>query len=377
METDWPEGYKIGRRKLVTVLDKMIVGDLLKTLLSVLAVIVLIIVSRQFIRVLDEAIAGQVSNETLLSILGFKTIVAGSEFLPVALFMAVLMVLGRMYRDQEMAAVASAGGGSGVIYRAVFLMVFPLTLVSAVLSFYVAPWAETSVAKLMQHDEESSDIRGIAAGKFSAYSQGDLVFYVESIGADKKMHQVFVQNRQHGNAAVINADTAQLKDLPDGRYLVFEQGERVQGEPGTLTYVIEQFAEYAVRIDTKVTEAMINMHAMAVDLLWPSKAKNYIAEFQRRFSIPSGALLLSFIAVPLAQIAPRSGVYGNMLAGFLIYFSYGNLTRISQGWVMTGTIPVWLGGFGVNILLLLIGSFLLARLYGWRWLIMKLRRKAS
>jgi lipopolysaccharide export system permease protein len=377
LETDWPEGYKIGRRKLVTVLDKMIVGDLLKTLLSVLAVIVLIIVSRQFIRVLDEAIAGQVSNETLLSILGFKTIVAGSEFLPVALFMAVLMVLGRMYRDQEMAAVASAGGGSGVIYRAVFLMVFPLTLVSAVLSFYVAPWAETSVAKLMQHDEESSDIRGIAAGKFSAYSQGDLVFYVESIGADKKMHQVFVQNRQHGNAAVINADTAQLKDLPDGRYLVFEQGERVQGEPGTLTYVIEQFAEYAVRIDTKVTEAMINMHAMAVDLLWPSKAKNYIAEFQRRFSIPSGALLLSFIAVPLAQIAPRSGVYGNMLAGFLIYFSYGNLTRISQGWVMTGTIPVWLGGFGVNILLLLIGSFLLARLYGWRWLIMKLRRKAS
>jgi lipopolysaccharide export system permease protein len=112
-------------------------------------------------------------------------------------------------------------------------------------------------------------------------------------------------------------------------------------------------------------------------LLWPSNAKNYIAEFQRRFSIPSGALLLSFIAVPLAQIAPRSGVYGNMLAGFLIYFSYGNLSRISQGWVMTGTIPVWLGGFGVNILLLLIGSFLLARLYGWRWLIMKLRRKAS
>jgi lipopolysaccharide export system permease protein len=377
LETDWPEGYKIGRRKLVTVLDKMIVGDLLKTLLSVLAVIVLIIVSRQFIRVLDEAIAGQVSNETLLSILGFKTIVAGSEFLPVALFMAVLMVLGRMYRDQEMAAVASAGGGSGAIYRAVFLLVFPVSVLSVGLSFYAAPWAETSVAKLMQHDEESSDIRGIAAGKFSEYSQGDLVFYVESIGADKKMHQVFVQNRQHGNAAVINADTAQLKDLPDGRYLVFEQGQRVQGEPGTLNYVIEQFAEYAVRIDTKVTEAMINMHAMAVDLLWPSNAKNYIAEFQRRFSIPSGALLLSFIAVPLAQIAPRSGVYGNMLAGFLIYFSYGNLSRISQGWVMTGTIPVWLGGFGVNILLLLIGSFLLARLYGWRWLIMKLRRKAS
>ena len=367
----------MGRRKLVTVLDKMIVQDLLKTLLSVLTVLVVIIVSRQFIRVLDEAIAGQVSNETLLSILGLKTIVAAAEFLPVALFMAVLMVLGRMYRDQEMAAISSAGGGSGAIYRAVFLVVIPLCLLSAGLSFYAAPWAETRVAKLMQHDEESSDIRGIAAGKFSEYSQGDLVFYVENIAADKKMHQVFVQNRQQGKAGIINADTAQMKDLPDGRYIVFEHGERVQGEPGSLNYVIEQFAEYAVRIETKVSAAMINMHAMAVDLLWPSASKAYVAELLRRISIPSGALLLCFIAVPLAQIAPRGGVYGNMLVGFLIYFSYGNLTRVSQGWIINETIPAWLGGWGVNILLLLIGSFLLARLYGWRWLMMKFTGKAS
>ena len=368
----------MGRRKLITVLDKMIAQDLLKTLLAVLTVIVVIIVSRQFIRVLDEAIAGQVSNETLLSILGLKTVVAGAEFLPVALFIAVLMVLGRMYRDQEMAAISSAGGGSGAIYRAVFLMVIPLSLLSAGLSFYVAPWAETRVTALMIHDEESSDIRGIAAGKFSEYSQGDLVFYVETIGADKKMHNVFVQNRQQGNVGIINADAAQLKDLSDGRYLVFEHGERVQGEPGTLNYVIEQFAEYAVRIETKVPAPRpVHLLTVAMDLLWHSNEKPFIAEMQRRLSIPAGVLLLSFIAVPLAQIAPRGGVYGNMLVGFLIYFSYGNLTRISQGWVMNETIPAWLGGFGVNILLLLIGSFLLARLYGWQWLIMKFRKKAS
>ena len=377
MKVNWTNGYKTGWRNLITVMDRMVALDLLKTLLAVWSVIVVIIVSRQFIRVLDKAVQGQVSNQTLLTVLGLKTIIASAAFLPAALFMAVLMVLGRMYRDQEMSAVSSAGGGSGVIYRAVFLLVFPVSVLSAGLSFYVAPWAETSVAKLMQHDEESSDIRGIAAGKFSEYSRGDLVFYVESISADKKMHQVFVQNRQQGKAGIINADTAQLKDLPDGRYLVFEHGERVQGEPGTLNYVIEQFAEYAVRIETKVSEAMINMHAMAVDLLWPSNAKTYVAELQRRFSIPAGALLLSFIAVPLAQIAPRGGVYGNMLVGFLIYFSYGNLTRISQGWVMNGTIPAWLGGSGVNVLLLLIGSLLLARLYGWQWLIIQFRRKVS
>ena len=34
-----------------------------------------------------------------------------------------------------------------------------------------------------QSGRESADIRGIAAGKFSEYSQGDLVFYVEEIDA--------------------------------------------------------------------------------------------------------------------------------------------------------------------------------------------------
>ena len=377
MEADWPKGYKMGRRHLVTVLDKLIIQDLLKTMLSVLMVIVVIIVSRKFIRILDDAIAGQVSNETLLSILGLKTIVASVEFLPVALFMAVLMVLGRMYRDQEMSAISSAGGGSGTIYRAVFLLVFPLSVLALGLSMYAAPWAEAQVDKLMQQGEESADLRGIAAGKFSEYSQGDLVFYVEKISADKKMHKVFVQNRQHGKVAIINAESAQLKDSPDGRYIIFEHGEQVQGQPGTLNYVIEQFAEYAVRIETKAAASTFNRQSVPADKLWGSDTTLSIAELQRRFSIPLGALLLAFVAVPLAQIAPRGGVYGNMLVGFLIYFSYGNLVRINESWVINGKIPAWLGGISVNLLLLLIGSFLLARLYGWQWLAMKIKGKVS
>jgi lipopolysaccharide export system permease protein len=377
LEANWPEGYKAGRRKMVTILDKMIAQDLLKTLTAVLTVIVVIIVSRKFIRILDQAIEGQISNETLLSILGFKTIVASVTFLPAAIFMAVLMVLGRMYRDQEMSAVSSAGGGAGTVYKAVFLMVFPLSVLAAGLSMYAAPWAESRTVQLMHQDEESADLRGISAGKFSEYSQGDLVFYVEKIGDDKKMNQVFVQNRQHGNVEIINAETGRLEELPDGHYMILENGERIQGQPGTLNYVIEQFVEYAVRLDAKEKAVNFSREAVAVDDLVNSSQIIDVAELQRRFSIPLGIMLLSFIAVPLAQLSPRGGVYGNMLVGFLIYFSYGNLVRISQSWVMNGTIPSWLGIWGVNFLLLLIGGVLLARLYGWQWLMMKVREKVA
>lgn len=377
MQANHPKGCKKRWQPLVTVLDKMISRDLIKTLLSVWMAIVLIIVSREFIRILDKAVQGRVSNETLLSILGLKTVITGIALLPAALFMALLMVLGRMYRDQEMSAIFSAGGGTWTIYRAVFLVVFPLTVLTCGLSLYVAPWAEAGIEKIIHQDEQSSDLRGIAAGKFSEYSQGDLVFYVEKISADDKMHQVFVQQRQNGSLGIINANTAILRDSPDGRYIVFQQGERVQGQPGNLDFTIEQFNEYAVRIEEMDSEVVFNKVAVAADVLWNSHELTDIAELQRRFSIPLGILLLSFLGVPLAQISPRGGVYGNMLAGFLIYFSYGNLTHLSHVWVINAAIPVWLGSVGVNFLLAITGGVLLARLYGWQWLIMKVRKKVS
>ncbi len=378
MGADWPQGYKIGRRPLITVLDKMIMRDLIKTLLAVLTVIVVIIVSRKFIKILDKAIEGQVSNETLLSILGLKIVVASIAFLPAALFMAVLMVLGRMYRDQEMSAISSAGGGAGTIYRAVFLLVFPLSVVSAGLSMYVAPWAEAKTEEIMHQDEQSADIRGVAAGKFSEYSQGDLVFYVEKIGDDKKLHKVFVQHRQrNGKQAIINAESGRLEDLKDGRYMILEQGERIQGHPGAVDYVIENFAEYAVRLDEKSSVINVSREAIPMNVLKNSNAIRDIAELQRRYSIPLSMIFLTLLAVPLAQSAPRGGVYGNMMVAFLIYFSYGNLIRVSQSWVINETIPAWLGGVGVYWILLLVGIGLLVKLYGWQWIKMKIREKVT
>jgi lipopolysaccharide export system permease protein len=354
----------------------MVALDLLKTLLAVWSVIVVIIVSRKFISILGQAVEGQISSETLLSILGLKTIIASATFLPAALFMATLMVLGRMYRDQEMSAIFSAGGGATTIYRAVFLFVFPLAVLTVGIAFYVSPWAAAEIETLISDDEKTADVRGIAAGKFSEYSQGDLVFYVESIGQDGKMQKVFVQNRQHGKLGVINSEKAHIQDLPEGRYIVFEKGEHIQGKPGELNYIIEQFAEYSVRLEEKGSPLKKDpRESIPSARLWNSTVSKDIAELQRRISIPIGVILLSFIAVPLAQLSPRGGVYGNMIIGFLIYFIYGNLSHITQVWVIKQTIPNWLGAIGIHVFLLLMGSILLARLYGWQWIIKKIKAK--
>ncbi|HCT99244.1 MAG TPA: LPS export ABC transporter permease LptF [Methylococcaceae bacterium] len=346
----------------------MIMRDLVKTLSAVLSVLVVIIVSRKFIRVLEQVIEGQISTDTLLVIFGLKMLIACVTFLPAATFMAILMVLGRLYRDHEMAAIASAGGGMRTIYGAIFLVLFPLSVAASYLSLDLAPWAENQIELRTHHDKESADIRGLVAGKFSEYSHGDLVFYVEHITPDKQLAHIFVQQRQHDSVAIINAQSGYLAHLDGGQYIVLKQGERVLGKPGDLRYTIETFDEYAVRIDTKVTPLVSAKQATPFESLWQASDRASVAEIQRRLAVPLGILLLGFIAVPLAELSPRGGVYGNMLIGFIIYFSYGNLLSVSQSWVLKQTLPAWLGLLSVNGLLCLVGLLLLGKFYGWRWL---------
>ncbi len=357
--------------RFVSVLDRMITKDLLKTVMAVLSVLVIIIVSRKFIRVLAQAIEGKISNEIVLGLLGLKIVTAIGTFLPVATFMAILMVIGRMYRDQEMAAVASAGGGIFTIYRAVFLLIFPLSLVAAGFSLIATPWAETKMTQLIHEDQKQADIKGIAAGRFSEYGHGDLVFYTEDISKNNQMKNVFVQNRTDDSLGIVNAKYGKIKRLPGGLYLLLNQGERIQGVPGEKNFIIEEFKEYAVRIEKKETQLQQERYETPSNLLWRSDDLLDIAEMQNRLSIPLSVIFLSLLAVPLAKISPRGGVYGSLIVALLIYFVYGNLKRVSHSWVVNEVIPVSMGYFGVYLLLLLLTAFLLLRLYGAKGLLMQ------
>ena len=375
LEGNWPNGYKMARRPLVTVLDRMIAQDLLRTFLSVWTVVVVIIVSQKFVRILESAIEGHISNTTLLTILGLKTVSVSISLIPAATFMALLMVLGRLYKDQEMAAIAAAGGGAGTLYRAVYLLVLPLSIISFGLSTYASPWAENRMQRLMNIDEQSSDIRGIAAGKFSEYRRGDLVFYVENITPDNKMQSVFVQDRKQGSLSIVLAQQSHFEDLPGGRYMVFENGERTQGHPGDYDYVIETFKTYAFKIAERAVSTYVSPKAVASGDLWKSKEARDLAELQNRLAMPLTILLFALIAVPVAKVSPRGGIYGGVLLGFLIFFSHGNFSGVVQSWVIKGKLSVWPGVFWVDMALFAIALLMLANWYGFRWLLATVKHR--
>ncbi len=367
MNIDLPNNQSRRRGRLITVLDKMIVTDLFKTVLSVLFVVVIIIVSRKFIRILAKAVDGSLSVDAVMNMLGYKFISVSVMFFPAAVFMAVIMVLGRMYRDQEMAAIASAGGGPGVIYKAVFLLMIPLAFAAGGLSLVAAPWAEKQTQKLVVRDQGVIDIKGITAGRFSELKNGSLVFYVEDIVKNNQMQNIFMQMGKDMPIAVVTSDSGKFEHQQGGLYLILKQGERVKGTPGKKSFVMESFAEYGILIEQQTKELSLRERALSTEKLWQSHQKKDLAEIQNRLSVPLGVLFLAFLAVPLAKMNPRGGVYGNLLFAFGVYFIYSNMKRVGQSWVIKGVIPVWFGYIWIYLILFLMGIILLIRIYGWKW----------
>lgn len=362
---------------MLTVLDRLIIKDLLRTFFSVLLVLVIIVVSRDFLKTLKMAANGLISNDVVTSLLGLKVLLFSSEFMVPSAFVAVLMVIGRMYRDQEMSALASAGVGVVSIYKSVFKAMIPIILLSVWMALFVSPWAKNKAIGIIHHEKQMAGIRGILEGQFTEYDKGNLIFYAEKILADNRMQDVFVQDKRGKKIGVITSDAAELREIEEGLFIVFLNGKRTQGVPGELDYVFETFVEYAMRIEDAVGTQRVSIHGVSSEKLLYSKKLENISELFRRLFVPIGMFLLTLMAVPLAQVSPRGGVYGNLLTAFLIYFSFSNFQKISLSWMVKKEIPIWLGFSGIYLLSFLVVIFLLVRLYGTPWVVMSLTRKRA
>ncbi|WP_054773867.1 LPS export ABC transporter permease LptF [Methylogaea oryzae] len=366
-------------KRSIAVFDCMVAVEAAATMTAALSVLVLIIVSKRFLRILAKAIEGEVSGQAIFLLLGLKIVAATISLLPSAAFLAVLMTLGRMYRDNEMSVLASAGAGLARLYRAVLVFVLPLVVVGWYLALNVLPWTEQQTRKLYEIEEKTADIRGIKEGKFSESSDGATVFYVEEYKERESMRNIFVQSDEHNKLGIVSSDTGYLKVMDNGdQFIVLQNGTRYDGIPGTANFIITEFKEYGVKIkgksskdkeEGKPPEQSIKSSQELVQSAQPRD----IAEYQKRLAVPFGVLMLGLLAVPLSRLAPRAGVYGNLFAAFFIYIAYENMQRIMQGMVIASKVPAWLGYSGVYLLMAVVTTALVVRSVGPRWVAQLIR----
>jgi lipopolysaccharide export system permease protein len=352
------------------IIDRLFVFELSKMLASVMLVLSVILISQRLVRYLSKVSSGELSADAVLSLVGFNMVLLLIKLLPAALLVSILLVLGKMYRDNEMAALFSAGVGLSRVYRSVFLFVTPLFVVSIYLSLVTMPWGLQQIEMIKSNDQNSLDIRGITDGRFNEYSQGDLVFYVEEITDDDKMLNVFIQNRQHGKLGITASKSGEIKidEKTGDRFIILNDGNRYEGVPGQADYKVTKFKEYGVVVAEKsdVKVAFDTKELSSGDLIKLSSPRA-VSELQKRLSIPIALITFALLAVPISRVSPRAGMYGNLLTTLLIYIVYENLMSLSHSWIVKGQISSWVGVWWVHLFVLIVALVMLVRMLGVKY----------
>ena len=353
------------------VIDRLLLKEILKTLSVVLLVLALVLLSNTLVRYLGKAASGSLGTDILFVVVGLELVKALGLIIPPAFFFSVLWVLGRMYRDSEMVALAASGFGHWRIFRSVLLAAVPLAILVGVLVMEVLPWAKGRVAVLKAEEASAVDISGVRAGRFNEFSRGGLVVYTEKLSPDGfKLEGVFVQDRQQGKLGLVTAENAYQTTDPDTgeRFVILTNGQRYEGSPGQLDYKIGHFKEYAVRIPTFGLEVYKpKQSATSWQVLLASENPRDWAELQYRLSVPIALLAFAVLAVPLARSPPRSGVYGRLTLAVLLYFTFFNLQRVAERWLETGVVPGWLGMWWLPLVMLVVAGVIMLLDSNWFW----------
>jgi lipopolysaccharide export system permease protein len=344
--------------------QRYVLREVVQTWLAVTGVLVAILLSNQLSRVLGQAADNQYGRRVVFELIALGAIMNLSVIVPVGLLFAVVLTLGRMYHDSEMAALQACGFGPSRLLAPLFCFAAVIALGLSWLVFVQVPQADSQTQLLRQSALKEAQFGQLDAGRFRSFSGGDAVFYAERVDPEGVLHNVFVQRESEGRIEVALADTATYsKAGSNGVHLVtLFNGRRYEGVPGRDDFRVIEFREHGIPIFTPADAVgTVDPDAKPTRELLGSDAPSDIAQLQFRASTPLMALVLTLLAVPLSRLRPRQGRYGRVGFAIVAYFVYSNLLSAAKVWVDKGDLPPQIGVWWVHLAALALGLYLIVR----------------
>jgi len=344
--------------------DTTLRRELARGFAATLVVILTIVLTMMLIRTLGQAASGAVSPQDVVLLLGYTALGHLPTILALSLFVAIVVTLGRMYRDSEMAIWFASGVGLPRFVGPVLRTSWPVLLVIALLLLFVWPWGNRNSQELRDRYRERSDLSRVTPGVFQASSDGRRVFFIERESSDGvNARNVFILAQEDRGESVTSARSGRLETLGDDRWLVLERGQRNERDKNGGSS-LARFESYRVLADERARRAAESRPPRAmptIDLVRNPAPRNQ-GELVWRFGLLFGAANLLVLGIGLAATNPRRASNWNLLFALGAFIVYYNLINLSQAWVGSGRV-----GLGTALAGLHGGMFLLAlALLWWR-----------
>lgn len=111
---------------MTRILDRYIFREIATTWLGVTGVLLMILLTNQFARVLGDVAKGKLPKNAAFEVIGLSAVQYLTILVPIGLFLAVMLALGRLYRDSELPAMMACRVGPAGIYRPLLWLLLPM-----------------------------------------------------------------------------------------------------------------------------------------------------------------------------------------------------------------------------------------------------------
>lgn len=336
------------------------------TLAAVTSGLIIIVMSGRFVKYLAQAASGDIAPQILLSVILFRIPSFLEMILPLAFFLSVMLVYGRMYVESEMVVISACGISKNTILLYTLIPAGFVAALVAALSLYVTPVGIQKVQSMLKDPNNSRGVSTLVAGRFQDMAGNGRVTYIETLNSDRSaMRHVFgtLSTDDEGSVTVFVSDSAKIKsDVDTGqRYFHFYNGATYKGKPGRASLIETRFGEYVQRLKIPDSERQLSkkVDARSTRTLLIESSNENIAAMQWRLSLPLIIPIAAIIALALSETTHRRGRYAKLLPGFLLYLLYVVGLNLARETIETGSLPANIGMWPVHLLFLLIGLLLL------------------
>lgn len=327
------------------ILRRALTREVLLTSSAVTAVIFSIFLVVRVLGFLRQAAEGVIPVDSIFLLLFLKVIAYMDVLLPLMMFVAMLLVLGRWSRENELTIMAASGFSLWYLARPTAFLILVGTVIVGGFSVVVGPMAVRAVGALEHELKTRTDIIGVSPGVFTETRAGRGVYFIEKLSKETDRYEgVFAWGSNGGQEGVVLAQSAYRRaDSEKGSvFLVLENGVRYEGAPGDSVYRVINFERYTLR-DRKMASAPVRypLHGWKTTRLWRSMGPYEQKEIAWRISKVIVLPILMIFALSLGRVEPRSNRYVSMFSALLIYFTYTNLVTMACARVPAGGFSAW------------------------------------
>ena len=341
--------------------------ELVAVFCVIFAVLMLISLGSRFTGYLQDAAAGDLAADALWLMVALRLPDFVQLVTPFSLFLAVLLLIGRLDADAEMPILQMANVGPLQLSIWLMWVVIPLTLLVAFLSFVLTPASRDQFLNLLSSQEVISEFDVIKPQAFRTFDDGLRVSYMGGVNREERsVREIFLhQETSNLDVTILAKDGSYHIDPNTGkRYFELNDGRRYTTNFEDGSNSVASFESLTQRVETGDIQIRMDdttrIATMELDLMEPAQRM----EWHWRMAMPLMTLISALCAVGLGRVKPRSGRFGKILPGLMFFIAYYGLVLVLMNELQSSVTLSQIGLWPVHGLMLSLAIYLIHR--NWR-----------